>query len=75
MARKPDRPRVPHLRLWSVTFVDGETIEIEALHRAEARHYSVSVSRANGYGALSHYARVKSVKLRRKPEGTSDEHL
>lgn len=65
MASKPDRPKRPTLRLWDVEFETGECIQVEGLHRAEARHYSVSHSREDGLGGISHYRRVKSVRLAR----------
>ena len=68
MASKPDRPKIGRMRRWIVEFDDGETIEIPALHRAEARHYSVSFSIADGMGGIRHYRRVKSVKRIKEQE-------
>lgn len=63
MVTKPDRPREEAMRLWRVIFENGEVIEIEALCRAEARHYSVSLSMMANYGPIRHYTRIKSVRI------------
>lgn len=56
------------MRRWLVQFEDGEKVELPALNRAEARHYSVSFSHAEGLGGILHYRRVKSVRLIREQE-------
>lgn len=49
-------------RKWLVTLRDGTRIEILALHRAMARHYSKS-ERSDYVSSKDHYRDVLSVRL------------
>lgn len=59
MAKKPDRPKNPVMRLWRVLFDDGECVEVEAEYRAAARHYA----KRHYIAPRDHYVTVRSARL------------
>jgi hypothetical protein len=65
MPSKPDRPKVPRPRTYEVVLRDGHVVEIEADHRAMARHYAKSLAERQVYmSSMGHYRTVMSCRLK-----------